>query len=125
MAQRNAIVTSSMSGIGFGIGEALASQRCDVLINGFGDREEIRDIQNELEDRFDVKTHNSDADMSKPDEIGAMVQVCERKLKSVDIQVNNASLQHTAIVENYLTERRDQILTINLSFNIHAIRVSL
>ena len=125
MAQRNLIVTGSTSGIGFGNGEALASQRCDVLINGFGVREEIRDIQNELEDRIGIKTHYSDADMYKPDEIGSMVQVCERMLKSVDIQVNNASLQHTAIVEDCPTERRDLILAINLSSNSHAIRASL
>ena len=38
---KTALVTGSTSGIGLGIAEAFAAQRCNIVINGFGDAAEI------------------------------------------------------------------------------------
>ena len=49
LSQRSAIVTGSTSGIGLGIARAFAEQGADVMLNGFGNADEIEFIRAELE----------------------------------------------------------------------------
>jgi len=48
LANRTAIVTGSTSGIGLGVATALAEQKCNVMLNGFGDPAEIETIRKDL-----------------------------------------------------------------------------
>ena len=43
-----AIVTGSTSGIGKAIAEAFAAERCNVMLNGFGDKAAIETAFNDL-----------------------------------------------------------------------------
>src|ERR1700744_3158521 len=89
LAKRHALVTGSTSGIGLAIARALAKEGADVVINGFGDAAEIEKTRAGIEAEFGVKAFYDGADMSKPDEIAAMVKQAEDKLGGVDILVNN------------------------------------
>ena len=51
---RNAIVTGSTSGIGLAIAEALAGSGMNVMLNGFGDAEEIERTRAALAERCGV-----------------------------------------------------------------------
>ena len=42
---KTALVTGSTSGIGLGIAEAFAAQGCNIVLNGFGDAEEIEALR--------------------------------------------------------------------------------
>ena len=122
---KTAIVTGSTSGIGLGIARALAAQRSDILLNGFGDPNEIKKLQTSLAAEFGVKVGYSGADMSKPADIAAMVAQATSELSRVDILVNNAGIQHTAPVHEFPPERWDAIIAINLSAAFHATRAAL
>ena len=74
---------------------------------------------------FGVKVGFHGADMSKPDEIEAMVRYAEAHFGGVDILVNNAGIQHVARIENFPTERWDAVIAINLSSAFHATRLAL
>ena len=52
---KSAIVTGSTSGIGLGIAQALAAEGVDVMLNGFGDADEIEAIRADLERRCGVR----------------------------------------------------------------------
>ena len=119
-----AVVTGSTSGIGLGIARALASAGADVLLNGFGPREQIDALCSELA-KGGIRAAYSPADMSKADEIEAMIAFATRELGRVDIVVNNAGIQHTAPVEEFPVDRWDAIIAINLSAAFHAIRAAL
>ncbi len=121
----NAIVTGSTSGIGLGIANVLASKGANLVITGFGDADEIEKERAGLAAKYGVEVVYSNADMSKPDDVKAMVELCVSSLGSVDILVNNAGIQHTASVEEFPAEKWHQVIAINLSGIFFAIQAAL
>lgn len=122
---RNAIVTGSTSGIGLAIARALAQEGANIVINGFGDAAAIEAERATIEKDFGVKAFYSGADMTKPDQIRAMVKEAETTHGSVDILVNNAGIQHVAPIEEFPAATWDLILAINLSAAFHAIAAAI
>jgi 3-hydroxybutyrate dehydrogenase len=125
LRSKAAVVTGSTSGIGLAIAKALAKEGANVLINGFGQADEIEAVRRSIESDFGVKTVYSAADMSKPDEIAAMIRQAQEAFGAVDILVNNAGIQHVSPVEDFPPEKWDAIIAINLSSAFHAIRAAV
>ena len=122
---KSAIVTGSTSGIGLGIARALAEQGVDIVLNGFGNPDQIKRIRTELETTQGVKVIHSGADMSRPAQIRTMVAEAIEIFGAVDILVNNAGIQHVAPVDEFPAEKWDEIIAINLSSAFHTIRSAL
>src|SRR5258705_3879427 len=122
LKQKSAIVTGSTSGIGLGIARAFAQQGADILLNGFGNADEIEFTRAELQRQFGVKVRYSGADMSQPAQIRAMAELAQAEFGKVDIVVNNAGIQHVAPIEDFADEKWDAVLAINLSSAFHLIK---
>lgn len=122
LAGKNAIVTGSTSGIGLGIAKAFAEAGMNVMLNGFGDAREIDRTRATLEDDYGVTAAYSGADMSKPDEIVAMVEMARRDFGQVDVLVNNAGIQHVEAIETFPVAKWDAIVAIDLSSAFHSMR---
>ena len=86
---KNAVITGSTSGIGLGIAEAFAKEGMNLVINGFGDAGEIEKIRAGLASKFGVKVTYDGADMSKPDQIEAMMKKAASTFGGVDILFAN------------------------------------
>lgn len=125
LKDKTAIVTGSTSGIGLGIARALADAGANIMLNGFGDAAQIEALRVGMAKEFGVKVAYNGADMSKPDQVRAMVKATEDQLGAADILVNNAGIQHTAPVENFPPERWDAVIAINLSSAFHSIQAAL
>jgi 3-hydroxybutyrate dehydrogenase len=125
LAGRVAIVTGSTSGIGLGIAQQLAAAGADILLNGFGNSEEIETIRKQIESNCSVRVGYSGADMSKPDQIEGMIKKASAEFGRVDILVNNAGIQYTADVKDFPPERWESIIAINLSATFYATRAVL
>jgi 3-hydroxybutyrate dehydrogenase len=123
--KRVALVTGSTSGIGLGVARALAARGVDIVLNGFGDRNEIDKMRAGIASEFGVRVTYNGADMSKPQEVRAMIAAATREMGRVDVLVNNAGIQHTAKVHEFPVDRWDAILAINLSAAFHAIAAVL
>jgi 3-hydroxybutyrate dehydrogenase len=119
------IVTGSTSGIGLGIARVFADLGMDVMLNGFGDRDEIERTRAAVEADFGVRAAYSDADMSKPAAIARMVEDAQRLFGKVDVLVNNAGIQHVEAIETFPIAKWDAIIAINLSAAFHAIRAAV
>lgn len=124
LAKRNAVVTGSTSGIGLACARALAKEGANVVINGFGDPAEIEAERAKIAEEIGVTAIYDAADMSKPEEIAAMIAKAEATLGSVDILVNNAGIQFVSPIEEFPIEKWNQILAINLSASFHTIRAA-
>ncbi|MEO8188677.1 MAG: 3-hydroxybutyrate dehydrogenase [Burkholderiaceae bacterium] len=122
---KTALITGSTSGIGLGIAEGFGAEGANLIINGLGDTTEIEQLRERLARRFGVPVLYDAADMSKPEQIDAMVRRGVDKFGAVDILVNNAGIQHVAPVDEFPLDRWDAIIAINLSSNFHAIRAAL
>ena len=123
-ANRHALVTGSTSGIGLAVARALAKEGASVTLNGFGDAAAIEKERAGIESEFGVKAAYSAADMSKADQIEAMIAQAEQTFGSVDILVNNAGVQFVSPIEEFPTAKWDQILAINLSSAFHTIHAA-
>lgn len=124
LAKRNAVVTGSTSGIGLAVVRALAKEGANVVLNGFGDAAEIEKERAAIEKEFGVTAIYDGADMTRPEEIEAMIHKAEAKLGSVDILVNNAGVQFVSPIEDFPIEKWNQIIAIDLSSAFHAIRAA-
>ncbi|MFH1806498.1 MAG: 3-hydroxybutyrate dehydrogenase [Pseudomonadota bacterium] len=120
-----ALVTGSTSGIGLAMARALAGAGADVMLNGFGDADAIEKTRHGLECEFGIKAFYNGADLSKPDEIAAMMDAAAQKLGGIDILINNAGIQHTALIEDFPTEKWDAVIAINLTSAFHTTRLAL
>lgn len=125
LQSKTALVTGSTSGIGLAIARTLAKAGANVVINGFGKPEAIEKERAGIESEFGVRAVYSGADMSKADEIAAMVADAEKEFGAVDILVNNAGIQYVSAIEEFPVEKWDQIIAINLSSAFHTMRAAI
>ncbi len=119
---KSAVVTGSTSGIGLAYARAFVAEGANVLLNGFGDAAEIEKIRGDIEKEFGVRAIYSPADMTKPDQIAAMIALAEKTFGAVDVLVNNAGIQFVSPIEEFPIEKWDQIIAINMNSAFHAIR---
>ena len=122
---KSALITGSTSGIGLGIARALAGHGCTIMLNGLGDPEKIEMTRSGLEAEFSVSVRYHGADMTRPEEIAALIEATTESFGGVDILVNNAGIQHTAPIEEFPPDRWAAIIAINLSASFYTIHHAL
>lgn len=120
-----ALVTGSTSGIGLGIARELARAGADIVLNGFGDPAQIAGLRTAIAREFGVRVAYSAADISKAEDIAAMVSQAQKEFGSLDILVNNAGIQFVANVEDFPDAKWDQIIAINLSGVFHGMKAAI
>jgi short-subunit dehydrogenase len=87
------IVTGASSGIGLALARLLAEQGAKVALVARS-MDKLRNISKELPDSFPIR-----ADMTKEDEIRAMVNETKKRFGRIDILINNAGQGYDALVE--------------------------
>ncbi|MCP9223026.1 3-hydroxybutyrate dehydrogenase [Erythrobacter sp. LQ02-29] len=112
---KRALVTGSTSGIGLAVARALHAEGADIVLNGFGEEEEIAALKDEL------NAAHFGTDLTDPDAIEAMMS----KAGDIDILVNNAGMQHVAPIEEFPAAKWDAIMALNLSAAFHTARLAV
>ncbi|SLN28566.1 D-beta-hydroxybutyrate dehydrogenase [Roseivivax jejudonensis] len=118
---KTAIITGSNSGIGLGVAHELARAGADVVLNSFTDREEDHQIAKDLGAEHGVTARYVKGDLSKPEEARGLIET----VGACDILVNNAGIQHVAPIQDFPTEKWDQIIAIMLSAAFHTTAAAL
>jgi 3-hydroxybutyrate dehydrogenase len=122
---KSAIVTGSTSGIGLAYAKALAGEGAAVMINGFGDADAIERERAALAEASGAKALYDAADMTKPDQIAAMVERCHAELGGPDIVINNAGIQYVSPIADFPDEKWDAIIAINLTSAFHMMKAAI
>lgn len=117
-----ALVTGSTSGIGLAIAEAFAKHGKSIAFNGFGSADSINETIKNLKKLGAPSVQHYAADMSKPNEIDAMMLKIIKDFGKIDILVNNAGIQHVAPIDDFSPEKWELIIRVNLVSNFYTIK---
>jgi 3-hydroxybutyrate dehydrogenase len=122
---KTALITGSTSGIGLAYAKALAAEGVNIVINGFGDADAIEKERLALEAASGAKALYSGHDLTKVDQIEAMMKEAADSLGGVDILINNAGMQHVAPVEEFPVDKWNLIIALNLNAAFHTTRLAV
>lgn len=90
LAGKTALITGSTSGIGLAYAKILAGEGANVVINGFGDPDAIEKERLALEETSGGKALYCGHDLTKADQIEAMMKEAADAFGGVDIQIGRA-----------------------------------
>ena len=122
---KTALITGSTSGIGLAYAKAPAREGANIVINGFGDADAIEKERQGLESLSGAKALYSGHDLTKVDQIEAMMKDAADAFGGVDILINNAGMQHVAPVEEFPLDKWDLIIALNLNAAFHTTRLAV
>lgn len=122
---RSALITGSTQGLGHAMAERLAREGCNVMLNGFGKKDDIEAMRRALEEKHGVRAAYSDADVGDPRQVGTLVEATEAAFGAIDIVINNAVVRNFAPLEEYAPGDWDRELAVNLSSAFHTTRLAL
>ena len=125
LAGKTALITGSTSGIGLAYAKILAGEGANVVINGFGDADAIEKERLALEETSGGKALYCGHDLTKADQIEAMMKEAAEAFGGVDILINNAGTQHVAPVEEFPVDKWNLIIALNLTSAFHTTRLAI
>lgn len=125
LAGKTALITGSTSGIGLAYAKLLAAEGANIVINGFGDAQAIEQERLALEAASGAGARYSGHDLTKQEEIEAMMKDAADAFGGVDILINNAGMQHVAPVEDFPVDKWNLIIALNLTSAFHTSRLAI
>jgi 3-hydroxybutyrate dehydrogenase len=125
LRRKSALVTGSTSGIGLAIAGELAAKGMNVVLNGLGANASIEGLRERMAREHGIEVLYDGADMSRQDEIEAMMGRAMQRFGGIDVLVNNAGIQHVAPVDEFPVDKWHAILAVNLSAAFHTTRLAL
>jgi len=114
---RIALVTGSTQGIGLALAEGLAAHGATVVING-RDPNRLAKVIEAMRDKG-VTMRGSLFDVTDRRQIDNGIESIETHIGPIDILVNNAGMQHRAPLEDFPTDKWDELIRTNISSIFH------
>jgi len=112
--KKTALVTGGAGGIGSAIALRLAKSGHDIVINYLSSEERAKELRKQIEEDYDVKCLIIQADVSREEEVDAMVSQIEKQLGGVDILINNAGIDLPDLFSRKTAEQFRRVLDVNV-----------
>ena len=122
---KTALITGSTSGIGKAVATRLAAEGCNIVLNGFGEPNEIDALKRALASEYSVVVGYSNADLTRVPAIENMIAYVENEFGGADILVDNAGMQFVSPIEDFPVDKWNLIIALNLSAAFHTIRLAM
>jgi len=115
LKEKVALITGSSQGIGRVIALELASQGASIALNDIeGQRENLKKLKEELQGNG-AKAAYFAADVSKLEEVEAMMQAVKKEFGKLDILVNNAGICKDRTLAKMSREEWQDVIDIDLT----------
>lgn len=108
------LVTGGAQGIGKAIILELAKNHYDVVINYLTSNKAAALLEVEIKKNYDVRVMTIQADVSKEEEVDAMISLIEKKWGGVDILVNNAAVDLSNLFHLKTADEFRKTLDVNV-----------
>lgn len=108
------LVTGGAQGIGKAIVLELAKNHYDVVINYLTSNKAAALLEEEIKKNYDVRVMTIQADVSKEEEVDAMISLIEKKWSGVDILVNNAAVDLSNLFHLKTADEFRKTLDVNV-----------
>lgn len=108
------LITGAANGIGKAIAKELASNNYDIVINYFSSEEKALKLKEEIINNYHVNCLTIKADVSKEDQVDAMIKEVENKLGGVDILINNSAIDLSNIFNQKTADEFRKTLDVNV-----------
>ena len=108
------LVTGGAQGIGKAIALELAKNHYDVVINYLTSNKAAALLEEEIKKNYDVRVMTIQADVSKEEEVDAMISLIEKKWGGVDILINNAAVDLSNLFHLKNAEEFRKTLDVNV-----------
>lgn len=108
------LVTGGAQGIGKAIVLELAKNHYDVVINYLTSNKAATLLEEEIKKNYDVRVMTIQADVSKEEEVDAMISLIEKKWGGVDILVNNAAVDLSNLFHLKTADEFRKTLDVNV-----------
>lgn len=109
-----ALVTGGAQGIGKAIALELAKNHYDVVINYLTSNKAAALLEEEIKKNYDVRVMIIQADVSKEEEVDAMISLIEKKWGGVDILINNAAVDLSNLFHLKTADEFRKTLDVNV-----------
>lgn len=107
-------VTGGAQGIGKAIVLELAKNHYDVVINYLTSNKAAALLEEEIKKNYDVRVMTIQADVSKEEEVDAMISLIEKKWGGVDILINNAAVDLSNLFHLKTADEFRKTLDVNV-----------
>lgn len=108
------LVTGGAQGIGKTIVLELAKNHYDVVINYLTSNKAAALLEEEIKKNYDVRVMTIQADVSKEEEVDAMISLIEKKWGGVDILINNAAVDLSNLFHLKTADEFRKTLDVNV-----------
>ena len=108
------LVTGGAQGIGIAIVLDLAKNQFDVVINYLSSNIAAALLEEEIKKNYDVRVMTIQADVSKEEEVDAMISLIEKKWGGVDILINNAAVDLSNLFHLKTADEFRKTLDVNV-----------
>lgn len=108
------LVTGGAQGIGKAIVLELAKNHYDVVINYLTSNKAATLLEEEIKKNYDVRVLTIQADVSKEEEVDAMISLIEKKWGGVDILINNAAVDLSNLFHLKTADEFRKTLDVNV-----------
>ena len=122
---KSALVTGSISGLGFAIAQGLAQAGANIVLHGLESEEVAMEAKKQLEETYKVQVLVSHANLKYVDQIVKLVNQANEMFGRLDIVINNAVIRSVGLVDELPTESWDDAIAVNLSAAFHTIRLTV
>lgn len=125
LAGKAAVITGSTAGIGYAVADRLASDGCNIVLNGVEAVDDIAPKAKALVSRHGVKVYYDKTDVGDTAAVEAMMATAADRFGNVDIVVNNAVTRYFGAIEDTAPADWNRAMAVNLDSAFNTIRCAM